>query len=93
MKSSLSNLQNLIKSKPYLVWNTKDYGMLDEEAIAEAILNYGSWEDVKTYHNIVGLPRAKEIFDALTTKKRSNIKPRVYRYFSLYYKKHASRHS
>ena len=89
----LSLLRAIIKRKPALVWHTKAYDALNEEAIAEAVYNYGSWGDVSELHKAVGVPAASALFQALAQKPRSNLRPAVRNYFSLYYDKHVSQHS
>jgi hypothetical protein len=86
----MRQLQNIIKQHPALMWDTKAYDVLDEEAIAEAIYNYGSWENVMEYHRLVGTETARNIFGQLTNKKRCNLLPKVQNYFKMYYDRHAS---
>ena len=83
-------LRQLIKDNPALIWYTKDYDNLDEESIMEAILNYGSWQETQKLFKIMGMKRAKELFERMTERRRCNLKPMVKNYFQLYFKRHAS---
>lgn len=83
-------LQNIVRQHPALMWDTKAYDTLDAEAIAEALYNYGSWEDVTEYHRVVGLKTAKRIFCRLRDKPRSNLFPKTRNFFEKYYDRHAS---
>ena len=38
-------LYNFISERKHLIWYVKDYRALNEEAIVEATLNYGNWDD------------------------------------------------
>lgn len=78
-------LQNIVKQHPALMWDTNAYSALDEEAIAEAIYNYGSWGDILEYHRVVGLKTAKRIFCRLRDKPRSNLFPKTRNFFEQYY--------
>jgi len=40
-------LQKFIKNKSYLVWYVKNPTKLSDEAIVEAVINYGDFDDVK----------------------------------------------
>jgi hypothetical protein len=83
-------LQNIIKQHPVLMWDTGAYDTLDAEAIAEAIYNYGSWENVTEYHRLLGTEAAELLFKRLTNKKRCNIHPKVRYFFMHYYGRHVS---
>ena len=41
----LVSAQNLIRQNPSLIWHTKSYDQLPIESIAEAIFNYGTWQE------------------------------------------------
>ena len=47
-------ISNFIKERPYLVWGTRNYDNLSEEAIVENVLNYGDIDDVKEMFSILG---------------------------------------
>lgn len=80
----------MIEKNSSLIWYTKNYTALDDEAIAEALFNFGSWETIQEFHKTVGLAQAKALFHSLNSKKRSNLRPIVRNYFTLYYDTHAS---
>lgn len=86
----IQQLRSIIKHHPALMWDTIAYDTLDEEAIAEAIYNYGSWENILAYHRVVGLKTAKRIFSRLRDKPRSNLFPKTRNFFEQYYGRHAS---
>lgn len=82
-------LQSFIKKRPYLVWSTKNYQALDNEAIVEAVLNYGNWDDFKKIIKILGLKKIARIFRQKSKQKRCNYRPEVKNYFTLYFNKYA----
>jgi hypothetical protein len=86
----VQQLQHLVKQHPALMWDTHAYDTLDAEAIAEAIYNYGSWENVMEYHRLLGIETAKGIFGQLTNKKRCNLRPQARYFFQQYYDRHTS---
>ncbi|HLC69442.1 MAG TPA: hypothetical protein VJH75_00125 [Patescibacteria group bacterium] len=84
-------LVSLIKAKPYLVWYVKDKTKLSNEAIVEAILNYGDFSDVQKMIKILGIQKTAKIFYKQTDPKRGrcNYHPKTKHYFNLYFKKYA----
>lgn len=82
-------LNSFIKKKHYLVWYTKNYDNLSKEAVIEAVLNYGDFDDVKKIIKILGIKKTAEIFFKQSSKKRNNYNPKIANYFSLYFKKYA----
>ena len=85
----LKTMQNLIRQKPYLIWYTKGYDKLDMRSIAEAIYNYGDWEDLLLLHQTVSTPEAAKVFHELASAKRCNLHSMVKNYFTLYYDRYA----
>ncbi len=83
------SIKSFIKDRPYLIWYTKNYDNLSDEAIVEAVLNYGDFKDVKEITNIMGIKRIAEIFRKKITEKRCNLRPEIKNYFSLYFNKYA----
>ena len=83
------SIENFMKKRPYLLWYTKDYKHLSQEAALEAVLNYGDFDDVKKIIAIVGLKRAAEIFRKQTLRKRINYSPKILNYFDLYFHRYA----
>lgn len=83
------SITSFIKKRPYLVWHTKNYDNLSEEAIVEAVLNYGNFKDVKEIINILGIKQIAVIFRKKIIQKRCNLRPEIINYFSLYFNKYA----
>lgn len=82
-------VNNFIKKRPYLVWHTENYDNLSQEAIVEAVLNYGTFDDFKNLIKILGIKKTAAIFRKEKRKKRSNYRPEVKNYFALYFDKYA----
>lgn len=82
-------IREFIKKKPYLFWHTEDLDSLSEDAIVEAVLNYGDFDDVKKMIQIVSIERVAAIFGRQIRRRRCNYDPRIKHYFKLYFKKHA----
>jgi hypothetical protein len=85
-------LQDFIQKRKYLVWYVKDPATLSPEAIVEATLNYGDWEDFKELIDILGIAKTALIFRKKSTKskmKRCNYSPKTINYFNLYFNKYA----
>ncbi len=82
-------INEFIKKRPYLVWYTKNYDNLSEEAIVEAVLNYGDFDDVKTMIKILGIEKTAAIFRKKSKQKRCNYRPEIKNYFQLYFNKYA----
>ena len=82
-------VQDIIKQKPYLIWHTKNYDGLSEEAVVEAVLNYGDFDDVQKIIQILGIKKVAEIFRKQATLPRCNYRPEIKNYFQLYFAKYA----
>lgn len=85
--------QNIIRQDPSLIWYTKAYDQLDERSIVEAVLNYGSWEQVQQLIKIMGIEQVARVFDWHNAQMRCNLHPIARNYFALYFARHAPRHS
>jgi hypothetical protein len=85
----MKELNNLIKNRPYLIWHTKNYDKLSQQAIIEAVLNYGSFDDFKKVVKILGIKKTATIFKKGASQKRCNYRPEIKNYFLLYFKKYA----
>ena len=81
--------QDIIKKKPYLAWYVKDPSQLTDQSVLEHVLNYGDWDDVKTYIKIKGLDKTAKIFTDEANKSRTNYLPEVKQYFTRYFRKYA----
>jgi len=86
----MTKAQEYIKNHPYLIWWVKKYDQLDNEAIVEAILNYGDWDDVQEMIKILGMKKTAEIFRTKSKQKRCNYRPEIKNYFHFYFNKHAA---
>jgi len=83
-------LYDFISKRRSLIWYVKDYRALNEEAIVEATLNYGDWDDVQKLIRILGMEKVARIFrkQIITGRQRGNYYPDVAHYFTLYFNKH-----
>lgn len=72
-----------------MIWYTRDFKHLSEEAVLEAVLNYGDFDDVKKTIRILGMRKAAKIFRERARRKRSNYRPEIKNYFNLYFNKYA----
>lgn len=82
-------IKEFIKKRPYLIWHVKDYDSLSEDAIIEAVLNYGNWKDFQKLIKILGLKKTAEIFRRQTGGSRTNYDKKTKNYFGLYFDKYA----
>ena len=85
----MSDLQEFIKQRPYLVWYVKDFNKLDNESIVEHTLNYGDWDDVQEIIRILGIKKIAKIFRIKSEQLRSNYRQEIKNYFQLYFNKYA----
>lgn len=83
-------LKDFIKKRRSLVWYVKEPENLSSEAIVEAVLNYGDWDDVKKLFSILGITETAKIFKKQVSQKRCLYRERTKNYFSLYFQKYAS---
>ncbi len=82
-------IQKFIKTRPYLIWHVRNFEALSEEAVVEAVLNYGDFDDVKKTISILGLKRVAKIFKKQLARRRVNYDPKIINYFRLYFKRYA----
>ena len=85
-------LKQFIKQHSPLWWwvpeETKEN--LSLSSVVEALLNYGSIEDIKKLFGIVGIKKVAEIFyEATNNRQRTNYSPEIENFFKLYFKRHA----
>jgi len=83
-------IQQFIQKKPYLVWYVQNPEKLSDEAVVEAVINYGDFDDVKKIIKILGMKKTAQIFNKKNSQKRNNFHPAVANYFKLFFKKYAS---
>ena len=81
-------IHDFIKKRPYLIWYTKNYDKLSPEAIVEAVLNYGDWDDVKEMLKILGVKKTASIFYKQMGQRRCNYHKKSKNYFNLYFKQY-----
>ena len=83
-------LYDFISKRKHLIWYVKDYRALNEEAIVEATLNYGNWDDVQEMIKILGMEKAAQIFrkQMITGRQRGNYHRKTRHYFNLYFNKY-----
>jgi hypothetical protein len=89
-------LADFITSRRELVWYVGDPSALSEESVVEAILNYGTWQDVQKLIDILGLQTVADIFREKSKPSkigRKNYFPDVVNYFNLYFDKYAPQHA
>jgi len=84
------DIHEFIKKRKHLIWWTKNWDGLDDEAIVEAVLNYGDWDDVQELFDILGIKRVAEIFREQTApeRMRCNYHLKTKHYFNLYFNKY-----
>ena len=82
-------ISEFIKKRLYLVWYVKDYDKLSKEAVVEAVLNYGDWEDVQKLIKIIGIKKMAKIFRKQTSGFRTNYDNKTKNYFDLYFNRYA----
>ncbi|MBU1322457.1 hypothetical protein KKE75_00155 [Patescibacteria group bacterium] len=89
MIANLNKARNIIRHNPGLIWYTKSYDQLDIRSVAEAVLNYGTWDEFKNLSKIIGVNALARVFASLDSMPRNNLLPKVRSYFKLYFKHHA----
>lgn len=82
-------LAEFIKQRKYLIWYTDNYDNLGPESITEAVLNYGDFNDINELKKIIGIKKMAVIFKTAAKRKRTNLRPEIINYFTLYFKKYA----
>jgi len=82
-------IKNFIKKRSYLMWSVEDFDNVSEEAIVEAVLNYGDFDDVQEMINILKIKKVAKIFEKQIKRKRNNYSPKIKNYFKLYFKEYA----
>lgn len=86
---NIQKARGIIRKNPHLIWYTTDYKNLSQDAIFEAVLNYGDWDDFLKLQEIFGLKTSHTLFKKAVGKKRSNIRPETKNYFEKYFAKYA----
>ncbi len=89
MNSKLAQAQNLIRQNPTLLWYSKSYDDLPIESVAEAVFNYGSWQEFLKLKEILGLQNLAKTFTKLDSRPRNNLLPIYRNYFRHYFEHYA----
>jgi len=79
-----------LEARPHLVWYVGDIENLSENSLVEHVLNYGTWQDVQELISILGMQHVAEIFQKQASATRSNYRPDMRHYFTLYFNRHAA---
>lgn len=85
----LLSAQKLIQQNPSLAWSTGSYDQLPIESIAEAIFNYGSWQEFLRLKKILGVKILAQTFSKLDNMPRNNLLPVYRNYFRHYFRHYA----
>jgi len=85
----LQKAREYVAKHRHINWYSDPY-QLDESAIVEGILNYGTWDEVKQVFSWFGKKTVADIYHSSTSKSfRHNFHPLVKNYFDLYFAKNA----
>lgn len=87
-KKDYKNPIELVQEKPYLFWYVRDKECLSDEAIVEAILNRGDFDDFLKLIDLMGIKKVAEIFYRQTSLKRTNYSKKTENYFRLFFERH-----
>lgn len=82
-------IADFAKKKKNIFWSTKNYEGLSKEAIVEGVFNYGDMDDVRELISILGIKEISKIFKEQAGKERTNYRPEIKNYFTLYFQKYA----
>ncbi len=82
-------LKRFILKNRHLFWWVKEKENISEEALVEAVLNYGTRRSIKELFKLLGDERAAEIFYSQISRRRKNYNSRTINFFKLYFEKHA----
>ncbi|OGJ15979.1 MAG: hypothetical protein A2632_01365 [Candidatus Pacebacteria bacterium RIFCSPHIGHO2_01_FULL_46_16] len=86
----MNKLSYLLKNRHDLIWwvTESSKATIPDEMTLEAVLNYGSWQEVTEAISILGWSSARQIFDKLIAGRCNNLRPEVSHYFKLYFAQH-----
>ena len=84
-------LKRFIKKNEHLFWYTpkKEKKNISDELLMEFVLNYTELPTIQEYLNIVGIKKAKTIFKKFKGRKKGNLYPEIYNFFSAYFNRFA----
>jgi len=83
-----NELLDLVKTKPYLFWDVENLESLSDEAIVEAILSRGDFDDFLKLIELMGMERVAEIFYKQISRKRKNYSKKTENYFRLFFERY-----
>lgn len=89
----LKSAQDIIRQDPSLIWYTKSYDTLDIRSVVEAVLNFGYKQQFDKLISILGMNKTAQVFDYLDQMPRNNLHPIYRNYYSLYFARHAPKHT
>ena len=72
-----------------MFWYVKDPTKVSDEALVEAVLNLGDWDDVQKLEKLMGIKKMAEIFEKDTNRPRVNYDKKIINYFRLYFARYA----
>ncbi len=75
------------------MWGVQNFDTVSDDAVVEAVINNGEFEDVQQAIELFGMENVAGIFRSQISKKRHNYSPKIAHYFTLYFDKHAPRDS
>ena len=61
-KNNNNKIHQFIGERNHLIWWTQDFDNLSDEAIVEAVLNYGHWDDMQELIEVMGVKNTAGIF-------------------------------
>jgi len=82
-------IHTFIKKRKHLIWWVRDFNAISIDAVVEAALNYGTWEDVQELIGIIGIKKMATVFKKRSEQRRCNYRPEIKNYFTLYFNKYA----
>ena len=85
VNQQLVSAQNLVRQNPSLIWYTKSYDQLSIESIAEAVFNYGTWQEFLQLKEIIGMQNLAQTFTKLDSVSSNNLLPIYRNYFRHYF--------
>lgn len=83
--------EQIVQKKPFLFWSVGDKTQLGEQAVIEAVLKYGDFDDFLLLIQELGLSTVEQTFDQLLKSRRFNMHPRTINFWKMYFERHAPR--
>jgi adenylate cyclase class IV len=81
--------KKFIEKRKHLFWYVKDPTKVSDEALVEAVLNLGDWDDVQKLIKLLGIRKVASVFKKETNRKRVNYGEKTVNLFNLYFLRHA----